>query len=156
MHCVTKYSPFVFVYLQINIDHVTRREITIAMTCGDDVVPNDVFVRAQGKVFSIMENDSYPRFITSKYYKDAIASKKTTLESVFSTILPGSVSPTFPWNRNMNNNNTKDQLSVPNDDDKSNVFRRFSFGFNKKGNKSKDISPEFNDSEFYGVELKIA
>jgi len=145
-----------FCLLQINIDHVTRREITIAMTCGDDDVPNDVFVRAQSKVFSIMENDSYPRFITSKYYKDALASKKTTLESVFSTILPGSVSPTFPWNKNMNNNNTKDQLTVPSDEDKSNVFRRFSFGLNKKGNKTKDICPELSDSSFYGVELKIA
>ena len=125
------------------------------MTCGDDIVPADVFDRAQGKVFSIMENDSYPRFVASKYYKDAVSTKKTSLESVFSTFLPGSVSPTLPWNKNINNNSTKDHLTPPEDDDKSNVFRRFSFGF-KKSNKSKEVGSDFTDANFFGVELKIA
>ena len=135
---------------------MTRRQITIAMTCGDDIVPNDVFARAQSKVFSIMENDAFPRFLTSKFYKDAQSSKKNAFESVFSTILPGSISPTLPWNKNINNNNTtKEHLTVPDEDEKSRYFSRFSFGF-KKGNKSKEMAPNFSDATFYGVEVKIA
>ena len=152
------------IFLQINIDHLTRRQITIAMTCGEDVVPSDVFDRAQGKVFSIMENDSFPRFVNSSFYKEASTTKKNPLESVFSTILPGSISPTKPWSKNANNNHLKENRLSPKDEsaDKSTVFQRFSFGFRKmhsnKSTRDGTLTPEsdeFDNSHFYGVELKL-
>ena len=121
--------------LQINIDQVTRRQITVAMTCGDDMVPINVFDRAQGKVFSIMENDAHPRFVNSNYYKEAMASKRYTIESVFANIIPQSLSPTKPFakpSKNSNNNNLKD-LSP---EGKADIFRHFNFGF-RKPNSSK-------------------
>ncbi|KAH0618284.1 hypothetical protein JD844_017334, partial [Phrynosoma platyrhinos] len=52
--------------LQVNLDHetreATRRNITVATS--------DSFEEAQAKTHTLMEKDSYPRFLKSAYYRD--------------------------------------------------------------------------------------
>ncbi|XP_029285439.1 regulator of G-protein signaling 21-like [Cottoperca gobio] len=50
---------------QINIDCVTREEISENITQPE---PN-CFDRAQRLIYSLMENDSYPRFLKSEMYQ---------------------------------------------------------------------------------------
>uniref|UniRef100_H2YYQ5 RGS domain-containing protein n=1 Tax=Ciona savignyi TaxID=51511 RepID=H2YYQ5_CIOSA len=70
---------------QVNIDHVTRRQITEEMGCGDPPTSN-IFDNAQRYIFTIMENDSFPRFVLSPDFKE-ITSKKHFFE--LRNILPG-------------------------------------------------------------------
>nr|XP_039269280.1 regulator of G-protein signaling 1-like [Styela clava] len=52
---------------QINLDHVSRQQIIQHM--ATDTTPSiDTFNGAQRYVFNIMENDSYARFVRSKYF----------------------------------------------------------------------------------------
>nr|CAB3265556.1 regulator of G-protein signaling 2-like [Phallusia mammillata] len=100
---------------QVNIDHITQRQVALSVTCGDPL-PNDVFESAQRKIFHIMENDSYPRFLRSSFYRE-VASRRSPLESLLVGLLPGSKSssasklnsPTkemAPMRNASNNNNT--------------------------------------------------
>nr|XP_039269265.1 regulator of G-protein signaling 2-like isoform X1 [Styela clava] len=52
---------------QINLDHFTRQQI-IQHMATDTTSSIDTFTGAQRYVFNIMENDSYARFVRSKYY----------------------------------------------------------------------------------------
>lgn len=58
-----------YVWLQINLDYQTKDAIIQSLrlpslTC---------FLSAQKKVFNLMENNSYPRFIHSELYKELCA-----------------------------------------------------------------------------------
>jgi len=64
---------------------MTRRQITLQFN-GGDAVPGNVFDAAQKKVFVIMENDSFPRFLRSTYYK-GVSSRRGPLESLLGTLL---------------------------------------------------------------------
>uniref|UniRef100_A0A8C6V1C9 RGS domain-containing protein n=1 Tax=Neogobius melanostomus TaxID=47308 RepID=A0A8C6V1C9_9GOBI len=57
---------------QINIDCVTRAEVLANLT---DPGP-DCFNKAQRTVLSLMENDSYPRFVKSQLYQVLLAPMK--------------------------------------------------------------------------------
>lgn len=51
---------------QVNIDFRTQQEIKDRMSHN---LSSDIFDSAQKSVFTIMENDSYARFVRSKYYE---------------------------------------------------------------------------------------
>ncbi|XP_072294693.1 regulator of G-protein signaling 2-like [Eucyclogobius newberryi] len=51
---------------EINLDYQTRNAIT-----HDLATPSpSIFIHAQRKVYSLMENNSYPRFLQSHFYRD--------------------------------------------------------------------------------------
>lgn len=56
----------VSLWSQINLDFHTRN--TIVQSLNEPSVNS--FLAAQRKVYSLMENNSYPRFITSDLYKE--------------------------------------------------------------------------------------
>ena len=105
------------IIFQVNIDHIMRRQITLALT-NDELVATDIFDSAKRYVFSIMENDSFPRFLTSPYYKDALSGRKSPFEAVISNLLPGNLS--FGSNKtqtkipakNSNNNNNIPKIDL--------------------------------------------
>ena len=143
-----------------------RRQITLTVT-GADSLPIEVFDSAKKYVFSIMENDSFPRFVSSPYYKEAFTGKKGPID-IISNFLPGSWgsgSARPPMKlpvKNTNNNNCK--VYDANDgpcETSPKLVRRFSFGFKKvhstqlpKPNRTS--APELNTENFYKLELKVA
>ncbi|KAJ0032719.1 hypothetical protein NQD34_002800 [Periophthalmus magnuspinnatus] len=54
---------------EINLDYQTRNAITV----GLDNPSTTLFLQAQSKVYSLMENNSYPRFLQSDFYRDLCA-----------------------------------------------------------------------------------
>ncbi|XP_002127448.2 regulator of G-protein signaling 2-like [Ciona intestinalis] len=89
---------------QVNIDHVTRRQITLALTSGDPL-PCNVFDNAQRYIYSIMENDSFPRFILSSHFKEA-SKKKSSLELLFGNLLPNKTPSPRTSSKNSENDNS--------------------------------------------------
>ncbi|KAL6108362.1 rgs2 [Pungitius sinensis] len=57
---------------EINLDFHTKN--TIVQNLHEPTVT--IFLAAQGKVYSLMENDSYPRFIYSDLYKEMCAAAR--------------------------------------------------------------------------------
>ncbi|XP_014352860.1 regulator of G-protein signaling 13-like [Latimeria chalumnae] len=58
---------------QINIDHQTRESISKLMQES----PRSCFDEAQKIVYSLMERDSYPRFLRSQIYQDLLTTTQT-------------------------------------------------------------------------------
>ncbi|XP_061539647.1 regulator of G-protein signaling 21-like [Phycodurus eques] len=57
---------------EVNLDFYTKNKIIQSLS-----EPNvSSFLEAQGKVYSLMENDSYPRFIHSDIYKELLAAAR--------------------------------------------------------------------------------
>ena len=153
-------------FLQVNIDHLMRRQIAMTVM-GEDALPLDIFDSAKRYIFTIMENDSFPRFLTSSYYKDYLSGKKSPFDSVISNILPGSRnSSTKSQNKltlkNSNNNNSKSASDLVEEKKKSEIKvpRRFSLGLKKlsssppKGSRASD--PEIASGLFYKVDIEIS
>ena len=147
-----------------------RRQITMAVM-GEDPFPLDLFDSAKRYVFSIMENDSFPRFLTSSFYKDALSGRKSPFESVISNFLPGN------WNsnsakaqpkvsaKNTNNNNTKTDVSAQSTTEKDKadgkMTRRFSFGLKKNptlavSKATRTSSPEISTGQFFNTDVKVS
>jgi len=147
----------------VNIDHIMRRQIAM-VTMSDDPFPLDLFDSAKRYVFSIMENDSFPRFLSSSFYKDALSGRKSPFESVISNLLPGSWNSAAAKPKNTNNNNSKsDLVAIATEKDKAGarVARRFSFGLKKNPAisvpKATRISaPEISSEPFLNVDVKIS
>ncbi|XP_077450915.1 regulator of G-protein signaling 2-like [Stigmatopora argus] len=58
---------------EVNLDFYTKRKIIQSLN-----EPNVAsFLAAQGKVYSLMENNSYPRFIHSDFYKELLANARS-------------------------------------------------------------------------------
>lgn len=53
---------------QINIDYRTREKTKQSLADPTPTSLNEV----QGKIYSLMEKDSYPRFLRSKMYQDIV------------------------------------------------------------------------------------
>lgn len=53
---------------QVNIDHRTREKTRQSLEAPSPTSLNEV----QAKVYSLMERDSYPRFLRSKMYQDMV------------------------------------------------------------------------------------
>ncbi|KAK7877258.1 hypothetical protein WMY93_032033 [Mugilogobius chulae] len=51
---------------EINLDYLTRNAITAGLSNPDP----ELFIQAERKVYSLMENNAYPRFLQSQLYKD--------------------------------------------------------------------------------------
>ena len=141
-----------------------RRQITVAIM-SDNPFPLDLFDSAKRYVFSIMENDSFPRFLASTSYKDALGGRKSPFEAVISNLLPGS------WNsasttktKNTNNNNSKSDLTaIPNEKDKSGVkvARRFSFGLKKNPTiavpkATRTSAPDISTGQFFNANVEVS
>ncbi|XP_076822557.1 uncharacterized protein LOC143468953 [Clavelina lepadiformis] len=154
---------------QINIDYITRRQVTLMFT-SDEKIPSDIFDNAQRYVFAIMENDSFPRFINSNYYKEAIC-KKNAFESMFGGILAGSKSTgvgsphktgsSLKSNSNGNNNTgpSATESTGDNHSSKNVVVRRFSFGFKKTHSTKSESSgsiPDIDPNIFIPVQVSVA
>ncbi|MEQ2179683.1 Regulator of G-protein signaling 8, partial [Ameca splendens] len=52
----------------VNIDHRTREKTKQSLSDPTPTSLNEV----QGKIYSLMEKDSYPRFIRSKMYQEIV------------------------------------------------------------------------------------
>ncbi|XP_056131874.1 regulator of G-protein signaling 21-like [Lampris incognitus] len=63
---------------EINLDFHTKN--TIVQSLGEPDVSS--FLAAQKKVYTLMENDSYPRFINSDLYKELCAAAKKRANTV--------------------------------------------------------------------------
>lgn len=144
-----------------------RRQITVTVNSAD-TLPLDIFDSAKKYVFSIMENDSFPRFISSPSYKEAFTGKKGPIDFVISNFLPGNWSsgptrpPTKPAVKNSNNNNNCKVYDANDGPYRTSpkLVRRFSFGFRKvhstqlpKPNRTS--APELNAENFFKVEVKV-
>ncbi|CAL1593041.1 unnamed protein product [Knipowitschia caucasica] len=57
---------------EINLDYQTRNAITQNLEEPSPLL----FVQAQRKVYSLMENNAYPRFLQSNFYKDLCSTAK--------------------------------------------------------------------------------
>lgn len=74
--CIFKQHPTLFCcFPQVNIDFQTRE-----LTRRNMQEPSlSCFDQAQGKVHSLMEKDSYPRFLRSKIYTDLLSQTQRRL-----------------------------------------------------------------------------
>lgn len=70
--CMTSKAHFLGVCSQINLDFHTKNAIVQSL---HQPTANS-FLAAQKKVYSLMENNSYPRFILSDLYKELCAAAK--------------------------------------------------------------------------------
>ena len=72
---VTQYQTLFCYFSQVNIDFQTRE-----LTRRNMQEPSlSCFDQAQGKVHSLMEKDSYPRFLRSKIYTDLLSQTQRRL-----------------------------------------------------------------------------
>lgn len=67
--CVFSLTKLCVLSWQVNIDHRTREKAKRSLEDPSPTSLNEV----QAKIYSLMERDSYPRFLRSKMYQDLVS-----------------------------------------------------------------------------------